>query len=608
MDSVEDIKSRLDIVDLVSEYLALKPSGQGSFKACCPFHHERTPSFYVSRNRQTWHCFGCNEGGDQFSFVQKIEGMEFREALEFLAQKTGVELPKFDHEKAGARKRLFEVNDLAAKFFQNTLQQSPGAEVARAYLKKRGLDDLTVDLFKLGYAPSGWTTLTDALLKKNVTADELIRAGLSSTREQGGGTYDRFRERVMFPIQDVHGNIVGFTGRILTDDKTQAKYVNTPETAIYHKSSMLYGLDKAKGEIRQKNMAVLVEGNMDVISSHQFGVCNVVAASGTALTQDQLNLIKRFTQTLVIAFDQDAAGRNATMRGLDMARAQQFNMKIIQLPADAGKDPDEAVRKDPEIWKRAIADAMPIMDWVYLSAFRGRHPEQPQDKKLIAHEILSEVRRIADPIERDHWIKRLSRELDVSEQVLQEVLGATRADPVPAIPRASASTASHTPTDPITESEKRLLACALSQRELWDELTAVLHFESKEFRDPELQALYACALEAYALPQNPAVRQGAFPASIPHASSDNAALLQTMSFLAERDFAPLSLQERRHELYRLVASARDRFVTDERQRLAEEMRQAERVHDDARIAELTKAFGDLQIKRDSLRPIVQGSG
>ncbi|MBP7134472.1 DNA primase, partial [Patescibacteria group bacterium] len=213
MEATEDIKARLDIADLIGDYLTLKPSGSGTFKAVCPFHQERTPSFYVSRSRQTWHCFGCNEGGDHFSFVQKIEGMDFREALQLLAQKAGVVLPSFDVEASKNKHRLIEVSELAMRFFRSALVNLPQAEHARAYLLKRGVDELTADLFKLGYAPNQWSMLSEALMKKGVTADELVKAGLSAKRERGDGVYDRFRDRVMFPIADVHGNIVGFTGR-----------------------------------------------------------------------------------------------------------------------------------------------------------------------------------------------------------------------------------------------------------------------------------------------------------------------------------------------------------------------------------------------------------
>ena len=287
MDAVEDIKSRLDIADAIQEYLPLKPAGTGSFKGLCPFHQEKSPSFFANRPRQSWHCFGCNEGGDVISFVMRMEGMDFREALEFLAQKTGVTLPSYNPEQQTLKRRLIELNDLAARWFQATLRNDPRAEVARKYLMSRGVDDLTADLWRLGFAPDSWDELTNALKSNGATDDELVQAGLAAKSDRGSGVYDRFRGRVMFPIADLHGRIVGFTGRILADVK-EAKYVNTPETHVYKKSAVLYGLDKAKGEIKKQGMAVIVEGNMDALSSHQFGVTNVVASSGTALTEDQL--------------------------------------------------------------------------------------------------------------------------------------------------------------------------------------------------------------------------------------------------------------------------------------------------------------------------------
>ena len=252
MDAAQEVKSKLDVADIVGEYLTLKPAGSGSFKALCPFHQEKTPSFYVNRPRQSWHCFGCDQGGDLISFVMRMEGLEFPEALEHLAAKAGIQLPAFDPQKTGERKRLFDVNDLAAKFFRAVLLSGPDAEHARAYAASRRIDDLTGDLFKIGYAPASWDALTNALKSKDVTDDELVRAGLAAKRENGSGVYDRFRDRLMFAIQDAHGHVVGFTGRLLNPDAKEAKYVNTPETQVYRKSAVLYGLDKAKGVIKRQ--------------------------------------------------------------------------------------------------------------------------------------------------------------------------------------------------------------------------------------------------------------------------------------------------------------------------------------------------------------------
>ena len=614
MDSTQDIKTRLDIVDLVGEYVTLKPAGSGSFRACCPFHHERTPSFFVSRTRQSWRCFGCNEGGDHFSFVQKIEGMEFREALVFLAQKAGVILPEYDVKQSGERHRLQEVNMLAAKYFQAALRTLPQAEHARTYLAKRGVDDLTADLFKLGYAPESWQSLTDALLAKDVTADELVRAGLASKRERGEGVYDRFRDRLMFPILDVQGNVVGFTGRILNNEIKEAKYVNTPETAVYRKSAVLYGLDKAKGEIRRADLAVLVEGNMDVVSSHQFGVSNVVACSGTALTSEQLHLLRRFTTNLAIAFDADSAGRTATIRGLDLARAQDFTIKIISLPADAGKDPDDAVRKNPQIWKDAITAAVGMMDWLYAQAFAqetARHT--PEGKKRIAQELLPEMKRIADPVERDSWLKRLAQDLMVGEASLREAIerssaqqsarGVAARAPTPttfvnqASPRTSAQTSVHNPA-PEAERETHILASALAFPAVFKVLAVDLAVRSDEFELPANQSLYEKLKIAY----HSAQIQGALPTRAqagsllslpPDLTSEERNAFEAAAFLAERDLLTQNAASLDRDVRMMVSALRAQRLTKRRRELEEAMRQAERIGDPVAIADLMRQFTDL---------------
>lgn len=598
MTPAEDIKTRLDVVDVIGDYLPLKPAGSGSFKALCPFHSERTPSFHISRPRQSWHCFGCDTGGDIFSFVMKMEGMEFPEALEHLAQKAGVTLPAFDGAKTSLRKRLYEVNDLAARFFRSSLLLLPQAQTARDYVAKRGLDDLTADLFRIGYAPDGWTHLTDALKTKGVTEDELLQAGLVARREKGSGVYDRFRDRVMFAIADVYGNIVGFTGRILTEDKTQAKYVNTPETLVYKKSAVLYGLDKAKGEIRRQDLVVITEGNMDVVSSHQFGITNVVAASGTALTNDQLSLIKRFTNNLSIAFDQDAAGKAATLRGLDLARTQDFSIKIITLPPEAGKDPDEAVRKDPALWREAIKNAVSIMEWIYRQAFRGRSLTSPEDKKVIAQEVLSEIRRIADPVERDHWIKRLADDLRVGEEALKEALNRQRQGVKPS--PVSRPTAESKPSSekmaarftPEQQMERRMLALALFRPFLWVELG---EGKSALFSDSSVRALYEALALAYA--QTNSLQPAAFaerllppPANL---TPEEAETYEALAFLAEREFQEMPRVELTRELKSLLLYLHTLAKARRRKELEEAMRDAERVGDAVLIAELSRRFSEL---------------
>jgi DNA primase len=592
MDSVEDIKSRLDVVDLVGEYLTLKPAGTNAFKANCPFHNERSPSFYVSRARQSWHCFGCNIGGDIFSFIERIEGMEFREALEHLAQKTGVELPKFDTQKATQKKQLQEVNELAMRFFRSVLHSLPQAEIARAYLKKRGVDDLTADLFHLGYAPDSWTLLSEALQKKGVTAQDLIDAGLSSKSQRGDGVYDRFRGRLMFPIADVHGHIVGFTGRILTDDKTQAKYVNTPETPVYRKSAVLYGLDRAKGAIRQQDLAVIVEGNMDVVASHQFAVENVVASSGTALTVEQLALLKRFTKKLAIAFDADAAGNTATLRGLDLARQQDFEIRVITLPPGAGKDPDEAVRKDPQIWKDAIKEAVSIMEWIYANAFRGQNAHSPEGKKAIVKAALPEIKRIQDPVERDHWVKRLATDLGVGEEAIREAMGKTSLAVDPA--KAKAAIVQELPSAEGLDLERRWMAGGLKLGAFRKELREPLGMSAECLADGELQTLYRRLASLYdqADPTSGTTTPDLLrpPAGL---TPDETKTFDALAFLAEREFQDLTRDQLARELKTGATTLLGLHKARERKRLEQEMRDAERIGDAQKIADLVERFRQL---------------
>lgn len=562
MDPVEEIKSRLDIVDVVQEYLPLKPAGTGSFKGLCPFHHEKTPSFYANRPRQSWHCFGCDQGGDSISFVMRMEGLEFREALELLAQKTGIQLPAFDPQKSSERKRLYEVNDLASRWFRAILLKDPRAETARTYVAKRGIDTLTGDLWRIGYAPEGWSNLTDALKQKGVTEDEMIKTGLVGKSDRGPGVYDRFRDRIMFTITDVHGNIVGFTGRILTDGK-EAKYVNTPETTIYRKSSILFGLDKAKGDIKRQDLAVIVEGNMDAISSHQFGVVNVVASSGTALTFDQLSLLKRFTRNLAIAFDADAAGNAATVRGLDLARGLDFGIRVITLPPDAGKDPDDAVRKDVALWTDAIKDAVPIVEWLYRNAFRGQDIHAPEGKKAVAQTILPELRRITDAVERDAWVSRLANDLGVSPDALREAMksapptvGAHGNAPVSTGPDSNRQ-----PAQPTKRSREELLT---------ERLLAILEIK------PELRAVAESFVTWY-----------------PLAHQTDPDLSNYLAILADREFEDQSPSALEQELRTVGTALRDEHVSRERQTLEQEMRDAERTGDHALIQTLLSRFHSL---------------
>ncbi|MFH0857356.1 MAG: DNA primase [Candidatus Magasanikbacteria bacterium] len=426
MNEIEQIKEKIDIADLIAEYAQLKPSGT-QLKACCPFHHEKTASFMVSRERQRYHCFGCGEDGDIFTFIQKIEGMEFIESLKHLAQKAGVVLEqKKDDFNKSEKIRIKEINLEAARFYHNFLLKMESSKVAMEYLQKRGLKMETITLWQIGFISEQWDLLTRYLLKKGFSIDDLVKSGLTIKRDNANtktmqGFYDRFRGRIMFPIRNEHGDVVGFTGRVLVEtEKSGGKYVNTPQTPVYDKSRVVFGLYNAKKEIRENDLIVLTEGQMDVIGTSQAGMKNVVASSGTALTEEHIRLLKRYSSNIAMAFDMDDAGIKAAKRGIEIALAEGMNVHIIRIPDGAGKDPDECVQKNPDIWFEAVGNADDVMVWILEMALRKRDMKYPKDKQAVVDDVLPYILKIPYAVERDHWMKELASRVGVDTSVLRE--------------------------------------------------------------------------------------------------------------------------------------------------------------------------------------------
>lgn len=437
--TTELIKSKLDIVEVLRAYITLQPAGK-NLKALCPFHGEKTPSFIVSPDRQTWHCFGCGAGGDMFTFVMKYENLEFTDALRVLAEKAGVELRHENPAEYRYSGLLYDLNNAAKNFFRKALTAAP---VAREYLASRGLTPETVDEFEIGWAPNEPEALTMALLNHGqASPQDLIQAGISLKTERGL-MLDRFRGRIMFPIHNHLGKVVGFTGRILPqlDQGMMGKYINSPETPIFQKSKLLYGFWKSKEGIRASKTAVLVEGQMDYLMTWQSGVKNVIASSGTALTAEHLRAIHRLAEELVLSFDNDTAGSDAAERAIDLAEAADFTVKVAMLDdAMAGaipgvesgsiKDAADAVKADPESMKRVIAAAMPAPEFYfkkYLPTLpKGAGPEamaaalRTRDGLQRLRAVLTKLRRMASPIERDAWMRELSRHTDISVATLEE--------------------------------------------------------------------------------------------------------------------------------------------------------------------------------------------
>jgi DNA primase len=416
MNELEEIKNRIDIVDYIGSYVQMKQTGK-NFKACCPFHSEKTPSFVVSPDRQMWHCFGaCAEGGDIFSFAMKMESLTFPEAVQMLADKAGVKLQKKSYEKSESANKSYSANELAADFYIQRLKSESGKK-ALEYLKGRGFTEKTIKEFGLGYSPSGKDELQVELKKHDMSVTDLEKAGLVVQRQ--GEWRDFFWGRLMFPLKDMQGKYLGFSARTLDKDGIP-KYINTTETEIYHKSNILYGIDLAKESIRKADNAILVEGQMDTIASRQAGVKNVVAPGGTALTENQLKLLGRLTKNLKLAFDVDFAGSEATRRAIEIAWEMGFNLKVIIIPA--GKDPADAVAEDPEIWKKAVQNAIYVVDYLFNTAFTRYKQTDPIGRKKIAAELLPVIKRIPDDIERNTYIKKLAKGLGVDESSITSAL------------------------------------------------------------------------------------------------------------------------------------------------------------------------------------------
>ena len=421
----EEIKSRLDIVDVIKEYVQLKPVGS-NFSALSPFNREKTPSFMVSPEKQIWHCFSSGKGGDIITFVMEIEGVSFVEALRILAPKAGVTLRREDPKVTSKRNKLLDIQELAANYYHRVLMESEAAKSARNYLSQRGLTEETLIDWKLGFSPASWDDLVNLLRKKGYKDEEIVSAGLANKKAETGRVYNRFRERIMFPLSDYNGNAVAFSSRVLPEkekEEIMGKYVNSPQTMIYDKSRVLFGLDKAKSSVKEEDCAVVVEGQMDVITAHQNGFRNVIASSGTALTQEQLKLIKRYSSNLILAFDMDQAGQMAVDRGVREAMPLDIKVRIADLGED--KDPDELIRKDPESWKERLVSARHIMDYYFDKALKDVNPEELEGKREVSRQLLPVINRISDLIEKDYWLKKLSQKLDVEEGLLREALSKT---------------------------------------------------------------------------------------------------------------------------------------------------------------------------------------
>lgn len=578
MTPIEQIKDKIDIVEFIGSYIPLKPAGK-NFKANCPFHSEKTPSFMISPERQTWHCFGaCNEGGDVFKFLMKHENLEFYEALKILAEKAGVELKKIsptDQKQFGV---LYDINESAKKFFQSKLERS---DRVKQYLQDRGLTSKTIEEFEVGFAAGGFEDLTLDLINLGYDIKDIERSGLNFKSDRGN-YIDRFRNRIMFPIYNHFGKVVGFSGRILPEFDTgeMGKYINSPETLIFNKSRILYGFHKSKNFIHQLNKALLVEGQMDFLMCWQDGIKNVVATSGTALTQDHLTSIKKQTDSIIFSFDNDEAGLKAAERSIDLANSLDFNVKILILKDF--KDPAEVVVKNPGLMAKFIEKSQGVMEFYFnrylLKIDKSGHNSDRNgsfsDLKKNIRIVLAKIKNISSPIEKNHWIKELSQKIDMSEQALMEEMEQIKN---PIIPTFSAT------KEEATQSQNGDLK---TRREMISERIFILFLADGEFKSSiEKNSKYL-----------PPIYQEIFKKISGAEIENNPEINKQIDLLSMKtgvESGNFTEEKLKKELAELLKQLKQEYCKEKQNDLSKAIKQAEKNKDENNLQELLKQFDEI---------------
>lgn len=581
MDAKEEIRSRLNIEDVIGEYVELKRAGR-SYKGLSPFTGEKTPSFFVSPEKNIWHDFSSNKGGDVFAFVMEAEGMDFRQAMEFLARKAGVDLSEY--QSAGAKKRsaykkrLLAANELAARYFQQSLLRSQQA--IEYVFKQRGLSRQTVQDFQIGYAPDSGTALLAALEKRGFTKREINDAGLLNRYGK-----DLFRGRMMIPLMDQGGQVIGFTGRIIGNVPNAPKYLNTPQTLLYDKGRHIFALSQAKEEIRKSGFVVMVEGNLDVVSSHQAGVAQTVATAGTSMTENHLKAVKRLTGDVRLCYDGDQAGVAATERAIELASHEGVELTIISLP-DGAKDPDELIKSSVQAWREAITRNEPAVEWV-LRQHAGRCDlDTAVGRRTFTTAALRVVRGLADPVEREYYIKRIAAMSYTSEEAVRQKLAG---EPVkkqtfkPVVANTSII------KNKQAVLEDNILALALYDARCLEELRRA---GRQQWSSAERELLATVLLEEYD-PQNR-------PKKLQKADI----YVKMVSLRAEERYAAWDSGDRYVAMCQLLRDKEDKHNKQTQQELLAKLRDAEAAGDEAAARELRAALNNIikEKARDKRRP------
>lgn len=574
-DAKEEIRARVNIEDVVGEYVQLKRAGR-NFKGLSPFTGERTPSFYVSPDKNIWHDFSSNKGGDVFSFVMEVEGIDFREAMELLAQRAGVDLSQYSskgaQDLAAKKRRLQEANDLAAHYYQRSLIQNQHA--LEYVFKKRGLSKDIVQSFKIGYAPSSGDALVSFLQKKGFNPRELSEAGL--TNRFGG---DLFRGRMTVPLMDGSGQVIGFTARIIADDEPNApKYLNTPQTLLYDKSRHVFGLSQAKEAIRRNDYAVIVEGNLDVVSSHQAGFTQVVATAGTAMTEQHLKALVRLSAHARLAYDGDAAGLAATERSIPIAQSVGIDLTIISLP-EQFKDPDEVIQYDPALWQQAIDQAEPVIDWVLKQYAKREDLTTGIGKRQFTTAALTVVRALKDPVEQEHYVQKIAKQTGASVDILQSKLSGISVEQERPL-RPVADTAHVAPVAP----EKAIQL---------ESLLAVTTLEpaAREFLStvPEGTFVDEASIQLLTYLQNHTEPVLETPADLQNIDS----YVKIVLLKADARYGDWKSEDRSFEAARLVRQLITEHKQTQKTQLTDQLRQAEEAGDDDKAAQIRQQLNEL---------------
>lgn len=571
-DAKEEVRARLNIEDVIGQYVQLKRAGR-NFKGLSPFSGEKTPSFYVSPDKHIWHDFSSNKGGDVFTFVMEVEGVDFRESLELLARKAGVDLSMYDtkgsQEIAQRKKRLLLAHDLATNYYQQSLIKNPRA--IEYVFKKRRLSKQIVQDFRIGYAPTSGDALVKFLTKKGFSSQELSQAGLVN---RFGG--DMFRGRMMVPLMDGVGQVIGFTARIIVDDPKAPKYLNTPQTLLYDKGRHVFGLFQAKEAIRGNDYAVIVEGNLDVVSSHQAGITQVVATAGTAMTEHHLRALVRLSGHARLAFDADKAGLAATERAIPIAQAVGIDLTIVSLPAGV-KDPDDLIQQDPALWQRAIDTARPVVDWILGQYSMREDLETAAGKRSFTTAALKVVRTLRDVVEQEHYLPKIAQYTGSSIDVLKQKLASIDAPIVQTLRRVVAQTQSEPDSSGYQDN---LLAAALIDGATHDLFRGI---DVETFVGEQRRAVAKYLAE----------HGGKALKDTPRALQKYDTYVKILLLRADARYADWNDQDRYFETARLLRQVATEHKKKQKDLLTEQLRDAETMGDDTKATEIRSLINNL---------------